>query len=79
MLYRIFSSINQLRGIPRHILLSGVCGALCVMLAALCLLFFAPRYGQYVLSCQLCEAAVTIFAEGIVLGLLWDMFFHKTT
>ncbi len=75
MLKRLFSAINGVGGVPRRIMLGGLLPALILLLAAAGL-YLQPRvsYADFLLSRQICKTAVTLFSEGMVLGLFFDYF-----
>lgn len=73
MLKRVFSAINGVGGVPRRIIFGGLLPALILLLAAAGL-YLKPvvSYADFLLSRQLCKTAVTLFSEGLVLGLFLD-------
>ncbi len=73
MIRRLFSAINGVVGMPRRVIFGGLLPALILLLAAAGL-YLQPRvpYANFLLSRQMCKTAVTLFSEGIVLGLFLD-------
>lgn len=73
MLKRLFFAIDNVRGLPRRIMLGGLLPAL-ILLTFAAGLYLKPQvtYGDFLLSRQVCKTAVTLFSEGIVLGLFLD-------
>ena len=73
MLKGLFSAIDRITGLPRRIMLGGLLPAFLLLLAA-SVLYLRPfvSYQDFVLSRQICKTAVTLFSEGIILGLFLD-------
>ncbi|MDD6307885.1 MAG: hypothetical protein PUB07_00780 [Clostridia bacterium] len=73
MLHRIFTAIDRIQGVPRYVMTAGLLGALVLLCIAVGMLLYPTvTYAAYVLSKQMCETAVTLFAEGVILGLFLD-------
>ena len=79
MLKRLFSAIEAVSGLPRRIMFWGMVPALLLMLAAVSF-FMLPRisYEEYLLSQMICKTAVTLFSEGIILGLFIDVLLRRS-
>ncbi|MBE7025538.1 MAG: hypothetical protein E7408_05735 [Ruminococcaceae bacterium] len=73
MLKRLFFAIDNVTGLPRRIMLCGLLPAL-ILLVFAAWLYLRPQvsYADFLLSRQICKTAVTLFSEGIVLGLFLD-------
>ncbi len=73
MIKRLFSAIDGVTGLPRRVMFGGLLPALALLLAA-AYVYMQPQvsYAAFVLSRQMCKTGVTLFSEGIVLGLLFD-------
>ncbi len=79
MLKGLFSAIDHITGLPRRIMLGGLLPAFLLLLAA-ALLYLRPRvsYEDFILSRQICKTAMTLFSEGIILGLFLDAVLKRT-
>ncbi len=73
MLRRILQAINRVEGVPRRVMLGGILGGSALLAAAVCLLYNGT-YQEMVLSRQMCQTGVGLFAEGMILGLFLDGF-----
>lgn len=78
MIRRLFHAFEAVSGLPRKVMLWGLVPSLLLMIAAasICL---APRvsYEKFILSQRICETAVSLFSEGIILGLFIDILQKK--
>lgn len=76
MLRKVFKAFDRIAGMPKMIMLGGLLPAL-MLLGAAAALYLKPHvsYCTFVLSRQMCRTAVTLFSEGIVLGLFLDYLF----
>ena len=74
MLRKLFLSLDALCGPARWTIFGGLVPALLLMAAAV-FLYLSPAlsYRTLVLSRQICQTAVTLFSEGMVLGLFLDI------
>jgi len=79
MIKRVFSAIDSVTGVPRRIIFGGLLPALLLMLASACVLL-KPQisYDTFILSRQMCKTAMTLFSEGIILGLFLDAILKRT-
>ena len=78
MIRKVFHAIEGVRGTPRRIMLGGLLPALLLLSAAAALLYFAGgSYEVFILSRQMCQTGLTLFSEGMVLGLFFDMFLKR--
>ncbi len=78
MLRKLFLSLDGLCGLPRRIVFAGFVPALFLMAMAV-YLYLPPAisYRTLVLSQQICQTAVTLFSEGLVLGLFLDILLSR--
>lgn len=76
MLRKMFKAFDRIGGLPRRVMLGGLLPA-ALILGAAAALYIKPHvsYSTFVLSRQMCRTAVTLFSEGIVLGLFLDYLF----
>ncbi len=74
MIKRLFLAIDGVSGLARRVMFWGLIPALVLMLAA-AWIYLRPvvSYAQFLLSRQICKTAVTLFSEGIILGLFLDV------
>ena len=73
---RIMRAINKIAGAPRRVMLGGILGGSVLLCAATCLLYNGT-YSEIVLSRQMCQTAVGLFAEGMILGFFLDAVFKN--
>ena len=76
MLFKMLKAFDSIRGLPRRIMLGGLIPSL-ILLGAAAALYLQPQisYSTFVLSRQMCRTAITLFSEGVVLGLFLDYIF----
>lgn len=75
---KIFTALEAVRGIPRRVMLSGAVAALVLLLASTWVLFRgSDSYAALVLSEQMCKTGITLFSEGMVLGLFLDILLKR--
>ncbi|MBE7063768.1 MAG: hypothetical protein IJN25_04895 [Clostridia bacterium] len=73
MMKQVFSAFCDVGKTARRVMLAGLLPALFLLLAAVGLhLQTRVSYADFVLSRQICKTAVTLFSEGLVLGLFLD-------
>lgn len=73
MIKRLFSAFHGVGKMARRVMLAGLLPALILLLAAVGLQTQSRvSYADFLLSRQICKTAVTLFSEGIVLGLFLD-------
>ncbi len=73
MIKRLFLAIDGVSGLPKRVMLGGLVPALLLLLAA-AWMYLSPHvsYEKFLLSRQICKTAVTLFSEGMILGLFLD-------
>lgn len=76
MFRRVFKAFDRIAGWPRRIMLGGLVPAL-LLLCMAAVLYMKPHvsYSTFVLSRHMCRTAVTLFSEGMILGLFLDYLF----
>lgn len=79
MLKRLFHAFEEVSGLPRKIFFWGAVPALLLMIGAVSF-FLSPSvpYENYLLSRQICQTAVSLFSEGMILGLFIDAVLRRS-
>lgn len=78
MIVEIFNKINKLSRPARYIIYIGIVSGIVLLVPALFLSLQSPRGVKDIyLSCNMSKTATTLFAEGIVGGLIYEFFVLK--
>ncbi len=79
MLKRLFRAFEEISGLPRKVFFWGAVPALLLMIAAVGF-FLSPRisYESFLLSRYICKTAVSLFSEGLILGLFIDAILKRS-
>ena len=74
MIKKVFLAIDNITGFARRVMLGGLLPSLALLILA-AYMYMKPevRYEDFVLSRRICKTAVTLFSEGMVLGLFLDV------
>lgn len=79
MIKRLFRAFEGVSGFPRRIMFWGVVPALLLMFTAVGFLLLPYNfYENFILSQHICKTAVTLFSEGIILGLFIDVLLRRS-
>ncbi len=75
---KIFLALEAVSGLPRRVMFGGLVPALLLLLASAWVLFRGSgSYAALVLSEQMCRTGITLFSEGMVLGLFLDILLKR--